>query len=336
MSKITNQIFGKFFDKEIVLTTLSDKDTSVSIMNWGATIQNWTVYNSTEKQNSVVLGFEDFDLYPKFSPFFGSIVGRVINRINKGSFELNGTRHHLDINRPPNHLHGGNKSFGKLIWDFETDAKNNSVKYSIKSDDGDGGYPGNVHAHVKYKLKEHKLYIEMTANVDRETPINMGQHNYFNLCSNSEKSYDICNHILFLNSKSYTETDQNLIPTGKIISTSNTNMDFYNKKKIGNIKLDDNYVLEKNNNLDTTAAQLFNPASNLNLNLWTDQPGIQVYNAYKLDLSEKGLNGLIYKNFAGICLEDQKFPDSVNHSHFPSIISSPEKPYLHQSVIEIL
>ena len=214
MSKITNQIFGKFYDKEIVLTTLSDKNTSVSIMNWGATIQNWTVYNSTEKQSSVVLGFENFDLYPKFSPFFGSIVGRVINRINKGSFELNGTRHQLDINRPPNHLHGGINSFGKSIWNFETD--------------------------------------------------------------------------------------------------------------------------EKNNNLNTTAAQLFNPANNLNLNLWTDQPGIQVYNAYKLDLSEKGLNGLIYKNFAGICLEDQKFPDSVNHSHFPSIISSPEKPYLHQSIIEIL
>ena len=116
MSKITNQIFGKFYDKEIILTTLSYKDTSVSIMNWGATIQNWTVYSSTEKQSSVVLGFEDFDLYPKFSPFFGSIVGRVINRINNGSFELNGTRHHLDINRPPHHLHGGNKSFGKLIW----------------------------------------------------------------------------------------------------------------------------------------------------------------------------------------------------------------------------
>ena len=78
MSKITSQIFGKFFDKEIVLTTLSDKDTSVSIMNWGATIQNWMVYHSTEKESSVVLGFEDFDLYPKFSPFFGSIVGRVI------------------------------------------------------------------------------------------------------------------------------------------------------------------------------------------------------------------------------------------------------------------
>jgi len=336
MSIISNKVFGKFQDKEIILTSLTDRDTSISIMNWGAAIQNWIVYHSTEKQSSVVLGFKDFDLYPKFSPFFGSIVGRVINRINKGSFELNGIKYQLDINRSPNHLHGGNKGFGKSIWDHETDEKNNSVIYSIKSKDGDSGYPGNVKAYVKYKLKDHKLTIEMTADVDRETPLNMGQHNYFNLCSQSEKSYNICNHSLYLNSKSYTETDQNLIPTGKIISTTNTKMDFYNKKKIGNIELDDNYILEKRNNLNTPAAELFNPVSNLNLKLWTDQPGIQVYNAYKLNLAEKGLNDLSYGNFAGICLEDQKFPDSVNHDNFPSIISSPEKPYLHQSIIEIL
>ena len=327
-----NKIFGKFNDKEVILTTLKDGNTSVSIMNWGAAIQNWKVDKS---QNSVVLGFEDFELYPKFSPYFGSIVGRVINRIDKGRFELNNIKYQLDINRPPNHLHGGESGFGKLIWDFETNEGHNSVTYFINSCDGEGGYPGEVNAKVKYILKEKRLTIEMSAKVDKETPINMGQHNYFNLCSPFEEKYNICNHLLYLDSKSYTQTDKNLIPTGKIVLTQNSEMDFSNNKKIGKIKLDDNYVLEEKNHLVRPAAELFNPVSNLKLKLWTDQPGIQVYNASSLNLAPKGLNGLSYGNFSGICLEDQKFPDSINNLDFPSIISSPEKPYFHKTIIEI-
>ena len=327
-----NKIFGKFNDKEVILTSLKDEDTSVSIMNWGAAIQNWKVGNT---QNPVVLGFENFELYQKFSPYFGSIVGRVINRIDSGRFELNNIEYQLDINRPPNHLHGGESGFGKHIWDFETNEDGNSVTYFIKSSDGEGGYPGEVNAKVKYILKGKRLTIEMSATVDRETPINMAQHNYFNLCSPFEEKYNICNHFLYLDSKSFTETDKDLIPTGKIVLTQNTEMNFFNKKHIGEIKLDDNYVLEQNNHLIEPAAVLFNPVSNLNLKLWTDQPGIQVYNASSLNLAPKGLNGLSYGNFAGICLEDQKFPDSVNNSDFPSIISSPEKPYIHKTIIEI-
>ena len=150
MNKITNKIFGKFRNKNVVLTSLTDQDTSISIMNWGASIQNWKVNQS---QNSVVLGFEDFELYPKFSPYFGSIVGRVINRIDKGRFKLNNIEYQLDINRPPNHLHGGEMGFGKQIWDFETNQEDNSVTYSINSFDGEGGYPGEVNAKVKYILK---------------------------------------------------------------------------------------------------------------------------------------------------------------------------------------
>ena len=307
MSKISNKKFGIFNNKQVILTTLNSKqNTKISFMNWGRSIQNWIINHPQDGIVSAVLGFEDFEFYPKFSPYFGSIVGRVINRIDKGRFKLNNIEYQLDINRPPNHLHGGEMGFGKLIWDFETNEEDNSVTYSINSFDGEGGYPGEVNAKVKYILKGKTLTIEMSATVDRETPINMGQHNYFNLCSSFEENYNICNHLLYLDSKSYTETDEDLIPTGKIISTQNTEMDFFNKKKIGKIKLDDNYVLEQNNHLIKPAAKLFNPVSNLNLTLWTDQPGIQVYNASSLNLAPKGLNGVSYGNFFGICLEDQK------------------------------
>ena len=335
MTNISKKKFGQFKGSEVILATLNGDNTSISFMNWGATIQNWTVNHSTQSQNSVVLGFENFDLYPRYSPYFGSIVGRVINRINLGKFELNGINYQLDVNRSPNHLHGGLTGFSKAIWDFETDEKDNSITFSIKSDDGDGGYPGNVNVKAKYKLVGKKLAIEISAIVDRETPLNMGQHNYFNLCSPSEKNYNICNHLLYLNANSFTETDENLIPTGKILSTEGTEMHFYKKKKIGNISLDDNFILNKDNTFNDLAAELVNPFNDLSLKLWTDQPGVQVYNASKLDLDHKGLNDKYYKNFSGICLEAQKFPDSVNHANFPSIIASPEKPYFHKTEIEI-
>ena len=335
MTSISKKKFGQFKGSEVTLATLSGDNTSISIMNWGATIQNWTVNHSTQSQNSVVLGFDNFDFYPKFSPYFGSIVGRVINRINKGKFELNGINYQLDINRSPNHLHGGITGFGKTIWNFETDEKENSITFSVKSKDGDGGYPGNVNVRAKYKLAGKKLTIEISGTVDRETPLNMGQHNYFNLCSQSEENYNICNHLLYLNASSFTETDQNLIPTGKILSTEGTKMHFYKKKKIGNISLDDNFILNTGNTIDNLAAELINPYNDLSLKLWTDQPGIQVYNASNLDLEPKGLNDKYYHNFSGICLEAQKFPDSVNHINFPSIIASPEKPYFHKTEIEI-
>ena len=194
----------------------------------------------------------------------------------------------MDVNRSPNHLHGGITGFGKSIWDFETDEKENSITFSIKSDEGDGGYPGNVNVKAKYKLAGKKLIIEISGTVDRETPLNMGQHNYFNLCSPTEESYDICNHLLYLNADSFTETDQNLIPTGKILSTEGTKMHFYEKKKIGNISLDDNFILNTGHTLDNPAAELVNPYNDLSLKLWTDQPGVQVYNASKLDLNQRG------------------------------------------------
>ena len=331
--------FGKYSGKTVKLVHLFGSDgTRISFMNWAAAIQNWVTKDKNFKDTSVVLGFNEFDKYPNFSPYFGAIVGRVINRINKGRFSFNGKNYQLPINRPPNHLHGGETGLSKLIWDLDIDSSTNSLLFSIKSLDGHEGYPGNVNVSVKYKLKETKLSIEIKAEVDRPTPINMGQHNYFNLCPNSTNisNYNICDHELFIDSLYYTETDINLIPTGKLKSLINTKMDFKkNNKKIDRIELDDNFILNSKRNLDKPAAFLFNINSGLLLKLWTDQPGIQVYNAPKLNIKELGLNNRSYNNFAGICLEAQKYPDSLNHKNFPSIITTPDKPYYQKTEIDI-
>lgn len=340
MKKIVTRKFGSFKNKDVIIATLfGDNDTSISIINWGASIQNWITNDGNNNPISTVLGFENFDYYPLYSPSFGSIIGRVINRISKGQFSLNGKIYKLDINDEdnlPNHLHGGETGFGKSLWDFEINDNDNSIKYFINSQDGHEGYPGNVDATVNYRLESRKLYIEIKAMVDRETPINMGQHNYFNLCSKNEKNYNICNHFLYLDSSKFTETDLNLIPTGEMVEVNSTKMDFSKSKEIGNLELNDNYVLNSKVKNKGPSAILFNPTSKLTLNLWTNQPGIQVFNAPKLDIKVPGLNKTIYKNFSGICLEAQMFPDSVNQQKFPSIISSPENPYFQKTEIEII
>ena len=335
---IINRPFGNYQGKEVVLSTLfGDNDNYISIMNWGAAIQNWVVKSSDGELTSVVLGFKQFDYYPKYSPFFGAIIGRVANRIANGKFSLNGKKYNLDKNKPPNHLHGGKTGFGRSIWDYQIDENSNSIKYLIKSSDGHEGYPGNVEATVKYSLNKDKLTIEMEATSDQETPINMAQHNYFNLCSskNSLSNYNICEHVLYLNSFYYTETNKFLIPSGKICKINNTNMDFSVPKKIGNLALDDNFVLYSERELNDPVAKLSNDESGIELKLWTDQPGLQVYNSPKLKIKQPGLNNIQYGPFSGICLEAQKFPDSLNQKSFPSILITEEKPYYQKTQISI-
>ena len=150
MSDIDVKKFGTFQEKDVILVTLlGENGCKISFMNWGASVQNWDVRDNQNRDVSVVLGFDNFEHYPSFSPFFGAIVGRVINRTSKGKFSLDGIDYQLSINRPPNHLHGGSSGFGTSLWDFKIDNIKNSITFSIESKDGHEGYPGNVSTSVK-------------------------------------------------------------------------------------------------------------------------------------------------------------------------------------------
>ncbi len=335
--QIISKKFGEFQGKEVIMSTLcGDNDNYVSIINWGAVIQNWVVKMPNNEINSVVLGFDKFKYYPKLSPFFGAIVGRVANRIANAKFQLNNKTYYLDQNKPPNHLHGGSTGFGRSIWDFVCDEKSNSIILNINSPDGHEGYPGNVEASVKYTLDGETLIIEMRAKTDTETPINMAQHNYFNLSSNKNiDNYNVCDHFLYLNSQLYTETDKFLIPTGKILKTTNTDLHFYSPKKINKTFLDDNFVLNSDRAIKDPVAKLYNLETEMELLMWTNQPGLQVYNSPKLSINQPGLNNLQYRSFSGICLEAQKFPDSINNPNFPSIMIDQTKDYYQKTEIQI-
>src|SRR5207237_6615562 len=136
------------------------------------------------KLGDVVLGFDDLQGYLSGHPYFGAIVGRYCNRIAKGKFMLDGHEYTLAKNNGPNHLHGGDKGFDKRVWQVQEvkSPHGAAIKLSYRSPDGEEGYPGNVEASVTYTLTDKsELRIESHATTDKDTPINLTNHSYFNL-----------------------------------------------------------------------------------------------------------------------------------------------------------
>ncbi|CAK5019585.1 unnamed protein product [Meloidogyne enterolobii] len=337
MSTIS-KYFGKFKGEDVLECQLISKTgVCIKILNYGAIIRDWQIPMLNGSKRCVVLGFDNIEDYIEYSPFFGAIVGRVANRIGGAKFLLEGKEYLLDKNEGVNHLHGGETTFGKRLWKM-TQISESSVQLNIFSSEEESGYPGNLNVKVIYRLVDNLLEIEFEASTDTLTPLNLVQHNYFNLAG----SGDISNHWLKLNSDFYTPTNKEMIPTGEIINVDNTLFDFRNGKLLNKnshqpLELDNNFILNNKNSSEPVAI-LKSPDNLLTLKLWTDQPALQVYTAGKLNLPSKikGLNNQLYPPFGGICLEDQQFPDAVNHPKvFPSIIISPTNPYKHLCKIEI-
>lgn len=317
---------------EVVLT--SKAGVRIAILTYGALIRDWRVPVG-DTLRPVVLGFDDFASYPAHSPFFGAIAGRVANRIGGATFTLNGHTHTISANEGTNHLHGGAKGFANRIWKIVA-ADTERVTLTLTSPDGDMGYPGTLVATVSYTLSGNRLEIEFSAETDRPTPVNLIQHNYFNLAGRG----DVLDHTLTVRGGAYTELGDGQIPTGAIVPVQGSELDFRAERGLRSadgkgLKLDFNFVLDTCRTRDEPVAIVRSPDGALTLKLHTDQPGLQVYNAWKLDLKVAGLDGAAYPVFAGLCLEDQIFPDAVNHGHFPCSIATPDRPYRHWCAIEI-
>ncbi|MAN77435.1 MAG: galactose-1-epimerase [Rhizobiales bacterium] len=317
---------------EVVLT--SQTGVSVAVLTYGALVRDWRVPVGG-KMRPVVLGFDKFDSYPAHSPYFGAIAGRVANRIGGAQFTLDGAVYHLPANEGPNQLHGGPEGIAQQIWQI---AKENadSVTLTLSSPDGDMGYPGNLEISVTYKLKGNRLEIDFGAKTDRPTPVNIVQHNYFNLMGHG----DVLDHHLSFAAGAYTELGEGQIPTGAILPTKGTELDFREARTMRRAdgtgqKIDCNFVLDTRRDQTEPVAVVEAPDRSLTLRIYTDQPGLQVYNGWKLDVPVSGLDGARYAAFSGLCLEDQNFPDAINNPHFPTPVVTPEAPYRHWCAIEI-
>jgi aldose 1-epimerase len=325
--------------------TLVGTKVTVKVISRGATITEILAPDRAGKLADVVLGFDNVAGYESAdNQYFGCTTGRVCNRIAKGQFTLDGQTYQLALNDGGvNHLHGGSKrNLDKLVWAGEkvVTQRGVGVRFKVVSPDMDEGYPGNLTVTVTYVLSDQDaLWIEYEASTDKNTPVNLTNHSYFNLAGAGEAS--VLDHELQLWAADYTPVDPMLIPTGKTESVTGTALDFQQPTKIGariesliaspTKGYDHNFVLTARQEMPNIAAKLKDPASGRVLSVYTTQPGIQVYSGNHL-ASQPGKGGKVYAPRSAVCLETQHFPDSVNQPTFPSIIIKPTQPYKQTAV----
>jgi aldose 1-epimerase len=333
------RLFGKLNNgKEVYMYTLKNKNgMTADITNYGATVVSLFAPDKNGKFADVILGYDSLQSYEDGTSYFGAIVGRYGNRIGKGKFTLEGKGYQLTINNGENHLHGGTIGFNKKLW--STDLYNgHSLKMTLVSPDGDQGYPGTLTLNVTYSLTDNnELKIDYSATTDKPTILNPTNHCYFNLTGNPENT--ILNHVLMINADDYTPIDSEFITTGEIAKVAGTPMDFRSPTPIGE-RINDNFVQLKNgkgydhnwvlndyNGKVSKAATVYDPSSGRELQVLTDQPGIQFYSGNFLDGTEIGKGGIHYQHRTAICLETQHFPDSPNKKNFPSVELKPDEKF---------
>jgi aldose 1-epimerase len=345
MAGVTKASFGKLRSGEAVdIYTLTNKNgLSAKIITYGATLTSVMAPDKSGKLGEVCLGFDTIAGYEfngkPVNPYMGATVGRYANRIGKGRFTLGGKTYKLATNNPPNHLHGGeSKALCWVNWKAQVVPRPDgpAVQFTYLSKDGEEGYPGNVNASVIFTLTDsNTVKMEYAATTDKPCPINLTNHAYFNL----KGSGTILDHELYIAGKSYTEGDADLLPTGKIVSVTDTPYDFFAQPAvIGDritaaggkepaIGYDLNYVLLPGAKGYATVARVHEPTTGRQLEVRTDQPGIQFYTGNFLDGTLTGRGGWKYVQYSGFCLETQHFPDSPNQKSFPNTILQPGQTY---------
>ena len=310
---------------------------AVFITDYGATVVGLRTPDRYGRMTDIVLGFDSIDgytspTYRRGSPYFGAVIGRYANRIAGGRFVLNGKSISVSVNVPPSHLHGGFVGFDKALWRATAvhAGAEPSLELHYQSKSGEEGYPGNLDVTVVYTLKNDALEIGYEATSEQDTVINLTNHAYFNLKGEGEG--DILDHQLQLDSDYFTPANSSLVPTGELRSTKGTPFDFKEPTTIGsrinapNEQLafargyDHNFALIDADGTLRHAARLLERTTGRTLEVWTTEPGIQVYTGNYLQGDFIGKQGKIYSPRSGICLETQHFPDSPNHDQFPSTV----------------
>jgi aldose 1-epimerase len=339
--KFDQKPFGKVDGKDVFLYTLAnDTGMTMSVTNYGGIVTSFFAPDRGGKMEDIVLGYDNVEGYVKNNPFFGAIIGRYGNRIGKARFSLGNKEFTLPVNDGPNCLHGG-KGFDKVVWAGREANRNDAIgiEFTYVSKDGDQGFPGNLSATVIYWLTDkNEFTVEYAATTDRETVVNMTQHNYWNL--SGENSGDILSHELAIFADRYTPVDAVLIPTGELAPVKGTPMDFTRPQTVGarigadfeqlklGIGYDHNWVLNrKSADAMEPAALLVDGKSGRRMEVFTTEPGMQFYSGNHLDGSIIGKKGKPYAKRNGLCLETQHYPDSPNIPTFPTTTLKPGQKY---------
>ena len=295
----------------------------------------------------VIIGYDTVEQALAGDAYLGAICGRYANRIHAGKLKIEGKEYQLDINNGPNHLHGGFDGFNSRVWDVvpvELKKYVSAYQLSLVSADGDQNYPGELSVQIIYGLTEQNEFcIEYSAKTSATTVVNLTSHPYFNLQGSGVGTVE--NHLLKVNATRFTPlSNVKGTVSGEIIPVHGTALDFTHGKLIGEAckssdeqiqmvdGIDHNFVIDGYDETLKLAATLSEPDSGRVLEIFTDQPGVQFYTGSHFDGSVSGKNNLPILKWGGLAIETQKFPDSPNHSQFPSTVLRPGETYKHTCI----
>ena len=333
--QITTKAFGKDHqDRPVTEYTLTNASgASVSVLDLGGTVTRILMLDRNGTLGDVVLGYDDALSYLQNGGYLGALIGRFGNRIGGSSFSLNGKHFPLTANDGSNNLHGGPDGFDRRI--FSAELTNNVLRLSLISPDGDQGFPGTLTIDAEYSLSDDNAFtIAYRATADQTTIVNLTNHSYFNLDGHDAK--DIKDLVLQMFTDFVTETDEALIPTGRLIPAGEVVYGFQTPTRIGDVLdnpdaamqnaggVDFNFCAGRDRE-DKLIAALYSPKTGREMQVFTDLPGVQIYTGQGLHQTGKG--GVPYRKYGAICLETQRYPDAIHHPHFPSVVLRPEEIY---------
>ena len=337
--EIEKKAYGKTADGVDVdqYTLTNTKGAVMKVITYGGIITHLFVPDKDGKLGDIVLGFDSLEGYEKDSPYFGALVGRVANRIAKGTYQVDGKVYHSALNNNGNSLHGGLKGYDKRVWNAKPlpSKAGPALELTLEDPDGTEGYPGNVSVKIVYTLTHtNVLKIEYSATTDRDTPINLTNHTYWNL-RDAGKS-PMTDQLLKIYALQYTPVDETQIPTGEVVPVKGTPIDFILPKPIGRdleamkgnpAGYDHNLVLDNPDSKLVKGLEVYDPESKRRMQFWTTEPGVQFYSGNFLAGKFKGKDGIAYAKHSAYVFEAQHYPDSINHPKFPSTILHPKQKY---------
>lgn len=316
----------------------------VCVTNYGGRIVSILVPDAKGEMKDVVLGFDSIQAYlpENNATDFGATIGRYANRINQGRFVLDGDTIQLPKNNYGHCLHGGT-DMGDKGWQYHVFKANQTsdttLVLSLYSKDGENNFPGAVNAEVTYTLQaDNAIRLDYKATTDKPTIINMTNHSYFNL--SGDPSNSILDETLWLAAANFTPVDSTFMTTGEILPVAGTPMDFTTAKTIGQeitnfdftqLKngngYDHNFVLDTKGNVNEPAARVTDPRSGIVMEVFTNEPGIQIYTGNFLDGTVTGKKGVKYDQRHAVCLETQHYPDTPNKPQWPTAVLRPGETY---------
>ena len=340
-SNFRTEVDGKKTDLYILR---NKNNMEVCITNFGGRIVSVMVPDKDGQMRDVVLGFDSIQDYISKPSAFGASIGRYANRINQGKFTLDGVEYQLPRNNYGHCLHGGPQGFQYRVYDaVQLNPQELQLTYVAK--DGEEGFPGNITCKVLMKLTDdNAIDIQYEAETDKPTIVNMTNHSYFNLDGDAGSNAE---HLLTIDADYYTPVDSTFMTTGEIVPVEDTPMDFRTPMPVGErindfdfVQLkngngyDHNWVLNAKGDINRRAASLKSQKTGIVLDVYTNEPGVQVYAGNFLDGSLTGKKGITYNQRASVCLETQKYPDTPNKPEWPSAVLRPGEKYMSQCIFK--